>query len=287
MTISSPPIDEPIRCPVLEQTPVPYAGPLSVETTPSIRLLGARLHALTERQCVRLVLAALDTGRGGSIITLNVDRLRRFVSEPAYAACFTDATLVTADGMPLVWASHLQGTPLPERVTGSNLIWSLSAGAAERNRSLFLVGGSPGVVETTARVLTTRYPRLRIAGALCPPFGFERQPDQLADLIAQVTSAGPDIIYVALGVVKEERLISLLRERLPGAWVVGVGISFSFVAGEIPRAPLWMQQVGLEWAHRLVHEPRRLAKRYLVQGLPFALTLFAHALRRRFERQTW
>ena len=97
------------------------------------------------------------------------------------------------------------------------------------------------------------------------------------------TAANPDIIYVALGSPKQEWLIGQLRGYLPRAWWLGIGISFSFLSGHVKRAPMWMQRAGLEWLHRLCQEPRRLARRYLVQGLPFAALLFASAIKNRFR----
>ncbi len=176
-----------------------------------------------------------------------------------------------------MWASRLQGTPLPERVTGSNLISSLSAGAATRGRSVYLLGGAPGTAEAAKKVLQARYPALRIVGTRCPPMGFDDDPKQLADLAAHVTNAAPDIVFVGLGSPKQERLIPLLRADLPTAWWLGVGISFSFLCNKVKRAPRWVQRVGFEWAHRLAGEPRRLARRYLREGIPFTAQLLSAA----------
>ena len=251
---------------------------LSLSHTPVVSLLGAKLHALTEAQCVQLVMTQLAQQRGGWLVTINLDHLRRLVNDPTYTALCAKATLVVADGMPLVWASRLQGTPLPQRVTGSDLIWQLTARAAVENRSIYLLGGTPTALSATALILQQRYPGLRLVGTFCPNFGFEHRPGEMNQLTTAVAAARPDIIYVALGSPKQERVIEQLRADLPGAWWMGVGISFSFVSGEIKRSPVWLQQLGLEWLYRLIQEPQRLFKRYLLLGLPFALTLFWHAL---------
>jgi len=192
---------------------------------------------------------------------------------------------VTADGMPLIWASSLLGNPLPERVTGSNLISSLTAAAAARGRSIFLLGGSPGAAQKAAVVLSARHPNLRIAGVSSQPLESSADRSEWKSIADALTAANPDIVYVALGCPKQEELIEALRHTLPAAWWLGVGIAFSFVAGSIPRAPLWMQRIGLEWFHRLLKEPRRLARRYLIDDLPFALTLFSSVIRERFFAQ--
>ncbi len=254
-----------------------------ISRIPVIHLQGARLHAITEQECVDIVMKELDAGRRGSIMTMNLDHLRRFIDDFDYQTLCNKSTLHVADGMPLVWASALQGTPLPERVTGSNLIWSLSQAAAKNGRSIFLLGGQPGTAQFTADTLQSKYEGLKIAGAYCPPFGFEDQPDSFEEMIEVLVKSKPDIIYVALGSPKQEALIEKLESRLPAVWWLGVGISFSFVSGHVARAPKWMQKMGLEWLHRLLQEPSRLAKRYLVDGLPFFIKLQCKSLLRRLS----
>lgn len=216
---------------------------------------------------------------------MNLDHLRQFLQEPSYARRYREATIITADGMPLIWASRLRGTPLPERVTGSNLIWSLSEAAAQRGRSIYLLGGSHGTAQKAASVLAQRYPKLRIAGISGEAVEDGSDENQNRELVKALMAAKPDIVYVALGSPKQEQLIERLRDRLPSTWWLGIGVAFSFVAGEIRRAPLWMQRMGLEWLHRLIQEPQRLAKRYLVDGVPFALSLFWNSVAERRSRE--
>ena len=250
-----------------------------------VTLMGLRFDALTERETVDAVLRGVREGRGGWVIPTNLDVLRQYAEGgPEIRRFYEHADLVVADGTPLVWASRLQGTPLPERVAGSTMLWSLSAAAAERGASVFLLGGDPGAAEQAAARLTAASPGLRVAGVLSPPFGFDRDPAELARTIEAVRTAAPNIVYVALGFPKQERLIAALREHLPDAWFLGVGISFSFAAGLVQRAPVWMQRLGLEWLHRLVQEPRRLAGRYLRHGVPFGVRLLTDALAARRPR---
>ncbi|GIG58479.1 hypothetical protein Lfu02_28510 [Longispora fulva] len=231
--------------------------------------------ALTEEEVIAHVRAALDRGEGGRILTPNVDITLRAAEARGF---LDDASLVVADGMPLLWAARLAGTPLPERVAGSSLIWTLSRGAGLDGRSAFLIGGTPGT--SAGPTLAAGCPGLRIAGHVSPPFGFEHT-DFYAELCARVREAKPDIVYVGLGFPKQEHVIDRLRPELPGAWFVGCGASVQFVAGELRRAPRWMQRSGLEWTHRLLSEPRRLAGRYLMHDLPFAIRLLSSAVRNR------
>lgn len=263
---------------VIPDIPAMVADPL-----PEVVLTGVRIHAIDQKRCVARVMGSLDAGRGGWIATANLDHLRRLRSDAEFRRVYDDAALVVADGMPLVWAARLQGTPLPERVAGSDLIHSLSAAAAERGRRIFLVGGDPGTAEAAAAKLAADNPGLQVAGTDCPPFGFERDPDQMADLRRKLAASGADLVFVGLGSPKQEFLIEAIHEVLPAAWWVGIGISFSFVCGEVRRAPVWVRRVGLEWAHRLLQEPRRLGARYLWHGPPFVVRLFASALFGRFR----
>ncbi len=242
---------------------------------PSINLLGVPIHAITEEECNRHIVTELAAGRGGWVATANLDHLRRLQHDTEFKRIYASASLRVPDGVPLLWASRLQGTALPGQVAGSNLISSLSRVAAESKASIYLLGGDPGTSEKAAEILSARFPGLRIAGTDCPAPGFEQDAQRLAELERALVTAKPDIIFVALGSPKQERIIDSMHSILPGAWWLGVGISFSFLCGDVQRAPRWMQRVGLEWLHRLFQEPRRLMKRYLLQGIPFAMRLFA------------
>jgi N-acetylglucosaminyldiphosphoundecaprenol N-acetyl-beta-D-mannosaminyltransferase len=246
-----------------------------------VSLMGLDIDAMTEEQVVAQVVDRSLNDEGGWVITPNVDHLRSYRRRPELRRYFHSADLLLADGMPLVWASRLQGTPLPERVAGSDLIWSLSREAARRRASVYLVGGNPGSAEAAAGVLRDAAPGLEVAGAHSPPMGFLEDAAERRRSERFVAEANPDIVYVGLPLDKQVELIPRLRERLPHAWFLGLGISFSFVCGEVSRAPDWMRSTGLEWIHRLVQEPQRLGRRYVVEGLPFMLELFAHSLRRR------
>jgi N-acetylglucosaminyldiphosphoundecaprenol N-acetyl-beta-D-mannosaminyltransferase len=256
--------------------------PPALQALPTVTLHGARFHAITEQQCVDIILDELSNGRGGSVATMNLDSLRWFAQIEEYRVTTWRTSIITADGMPLIWASRLQGTPLPERVTGSSLIWTLNAAAAARGRSIYLLGGAPGTAQRTAVALKRRYPELRIAGVSSRPDPGVPGEEEWASIGDEIRRAHPDIVYVGLGAPKRERLIERLSPTLPAAWWLGVGFAFSFASGDARRAPLWMQRVGLEWFHRLAHEPRRLAGRYLGHDLPFALVLFGSTLAGRF-----
>lgn len=160
------------------------------------------------------------------------------------------------------------------------MVLSLTEAAARDGRSIFLLGGgNEHTAEHAAAMLQTEHPGLKIAGTYYPPMGFERDPEQMERIKATLLSARPDIVFVALGSPKQEKLIGELLPLLPSTWLLGIGISLSFVTGEVKRAPRWMQKTGLEWLHRMHQEPRRLVRRYITDGVPFALRLMTGSLR--------
>lgn len=244
---------------------------------PRVDLMQLPFASLTRGQVVDHVFRGLARGRGGWIATLNLDYLRRSVTEPEIRKLLAGVDLVVADGVPLLWAARLQGTPFPDRVAGSDLVWLLAERAARESRSLYLLGGNPGAAEGARARLEARWPGLRVVGTLSPRVSATPTPAELSALRRDLEKAAPDLIYVAFGSPKQDRVIAALRSHLPGTWWMGVGISLSFMSGEIRRAPTWMQKTGLEWLHRLAQEPGRLAGRYLIRDLPFAVRLLAGA----------
>lgn len=257
--------------------PVTPAG--AAAPNPHVVNIGpCQVHAMSEADVVQRVVDQLDAGRGGWIVTLNLDHLWHFARDPEYAALCARCTFAVADGMPLVWASRLQGTPLPERVAGANLIESLSAAAAKYGKSIFLFGGMPGDAEAAAAVLRARHPELRVAGVCGAHDG--GPPADLADHLRRTR---PDIVYISLGKIAEERLIERLRESLPGVWFIGVGTGLGFLSGRVKRAPPVMRHSGLEWVHRWTQEPARLTGRYL-RCIPLAIRLLGTAATKRGRR---
>jgi N-acetylglucosaminyldiphosphoundecaprenol N-acetyl-beta-D-mannosaminyltransferase len=256
---------------------------MEVKLPPTIALMGMDFAAITEAEAATIVLDQASAGLGGWMVTPNLDILRQSAEDPTLAALVRSADILVADGMPLVWASRLQGTPLPERVAGSNLVNLIAARSVERGLRIFLLGGNPGAADGAAAALERRYPGIRVAGTYCPPFGFERNEQELRRIEALVQASRANLVFVGLGFPKQERLIQRLRISRPCAWWLGIGITFSFLSGEVKRAPRWMQRCGVEWVHRLIQEPRRLASRYLLHGLPFALRLLCGALEQRLR----
>nr|QZD57917.1 WecB/TagA/CpsF family glycosyltransferase [Glycomyces sp. TRM65418] len=254
-----------------------------------MRLGGIGIDPVTEPEAVRRVLDALESGRGGRIVTPNVDIVAAARNSRELRRLVDAADLVVADGAPLVWASRVAGNPLPARVAGSDLVWSLAEAAAARGLRVALLGGTPDgaarPTERAAEILEVRHPGLKVVGAWCPPMGFDRDDSQWSALVDRIGAAAPDLVYVGLGFPKQEHVTVRLRAVAPQAWFLGCGASIDFIAGYRRRAPKWMQRTGTEWLFRMLSEPRRLARRYLKDDLPEALRLLAEACRER--RKAW
>jgi N-acetylglucosaminyldiphosphoundecaprenol N-acetyl-beta-D-mannosaminyltransferase len=260
----------------------PDAGPVGGQAR-GATLVGIAFDRLTETEVIEHIIDAMRLGRGGWVVTPNIDICRLAGRDPRLQELVSSASLVVPDGMPLLWAAALRGDPLAERVTGSSLIYSLTAAAAQHGRSIYLLGGDPSVPAQAAGQLRRRYPDLLIAGTDAPPIGLGVSDGGIDIIRARLAATTPDIVYVGLGFPKQERLVARIAPAFPATWFIGCGAAIPFVAGTVPRAPRWMQRAGAEWLFRLAMEPRRLTGRYLVHDLPFAARLLAGCAAERFR----
>ncbi len=224
---------------------------------------------------------ALARGPQVQVATVNLDFLVKAQREPELRSVLAGTELNVADGMPVVWLSRLVGRPLPARVAGADLVPILVAEAAAQGAGVFLLGGEGGAAETAARRLAREHPDLLVAGWHEPPRASLQELDR-DHLVEMIDRSGARVLLVALGNPKQELWIARNRQRLPGVSVaVGVGCVFDLWAGRARRAPRWMQRAGLEWLHRLLWEPRRLAGRFATDAAWLCLiatrTLFQRA----------
>ncbi|MDX1545625.1 MAG: WecB/TagA/CpsF family glycosyltransferase [Rhodothermales bacterium] len=192
----------------------------------------------------------------------NVHSVMESWDDPALRRIHNEAGLVTPDGMPLVWISRLRGRRHVRRVYGPDLMLALCAHGLERGYRHYFYGGADGVAGDLARRLGERFPGLVVAGAETPPFR-PLTPEEDAAAVERINAARPDVVWVGLGMPKQERWMHAHVGRIEAPALIGVGAAFDFHTGRKPQAPAWMQRTGLEWAFRLATEPRRLAGRYL------------------------
>jgi N-acetylglucosaminyldiphosphoundecaprenol N-acetyl-beta-D-mannosaminyltransferase len=211
------------------------------------------------------------------VTTPNLDHLVLLRRSEAFRAAYRDASLVTADGWPVITLSRWAGKALPERVAGSDLCPMLCARAASAGRPLrwFLLGGKPGVGQRAADRLQQTWPGVQVVGLASPPIGFESDRLQNDRLIEQINTSGADLLLIGLGAPKQELWIHAHARRLQVPVALCGGASIDFLAGEQTRAPQWMREHKLEWVHRLATNPRRLFWRYLTDAWQFPQILWA------------
>jgi N-acetylglucosaminyldiphosphoundecaprenol N-acetyl-beta-D-mannosaminyltransferase len=218
------------------------------------------------------------------LITANTNYAMLVSQHPDLHEVNRNAALIVADGIHMVWVSRMTSRPLPERVTGTDLIHQFSALAARKGYSVFLLGAAPGVAEEAARKLCELYPGLRIAGTAAPMFK-DLTPDEHEQLIAQIREARPDLLLLAMGQPQGERWLFQHHEALGVPLSIQIGGSLDYIAGRVPRAPRWMRTMGLEAPHRMCCEPARLIPRYSRNALFLAKSLIRFALSREYRRQ--
>lgn len=228
------------------------------------------LDPLTMREAVDQIclLASARESKARIIATANAQFAQIAKSNRRFRDILLNSDIVVADGMSLVAASWLLERPLPERVAGVDLVVELCHEAAAKCLSVYFLGGKPCSAKNAARRLSARFPGLTVTGIDCPPLGFENDHDELAAVVRRISEAAPDILFVAFGAPKQEYWMNEHVDSIPTV-MIGVGCSFDVLSGELERAPLWMQNSGLEWAFRLSREPRRLWKRYLLGNAQF------------------
>lgn len=199
----------------------------------------------------------------------NVDIVIRYNRDPEFADYYKEGALCVADGMPILWAAKFLGTPLKEKVSGSDLVPKVCELADRKGYKLFFLGGRPGAAEAAKIKLHETMANLKVVGTYAPPFGFEKDKDELEKIEVMIKNARPDILFVGLGAPKQERWIKQYHQKIGVPVSMGVGVTFEFIAGIVKRAPKWMQNIGLEWLWRLCMEPGRLWKRYLIDDTQF------------------
>jgi N-acetylglucosaminyldiphosphoundecaprenol N-acetyl-beta-D-mannosaminyltransferase len=254
-----------------------------LDSRPRLRFGRLWVDALTFDDAIAAVRSLVRSGAGGAIFTPNVDHVVVAEKSDALRDAYARASLAFVDGAPLVWASRLLGAPLPAKLSGSDMLLPLAALAGREGWGVYLLGGGPGAAMAVAELLRTQY-GVRIVGIDAEQLPMDPRSAATRAAIARVRDAQPQLVFVALGAPKQELWISAALEEIRPAVAMGVGASLDFLAGRLQRAPRWMSDAGLEWAHRLAQNPRRLWRRYLVRGPRFAAILWRTARLPRAER---
>jgi N-acetylglucosaminyldiphosphoundecaprenol N-acetyl-beta-D-mannosaminyltransferase len=234
----------------------------------STRVLGVPVSTIDMRQAVDTILGWVRGGKEHYVCVRDVHGIMRAQDDPELLEIHQRAGLVTPDGMPLVWLAKWRGHSDTARVCGADLVDALCKASVAVGVGHFFYGGKPGVAERMAAALSSRHQGLRVLGVDTPPF---RLLTEIEDegVVERIAATGAGIVWVGLSTPKQEFWMRDHVGRIPGATLIGVGAAFDFYAGDVKRAPIWMHKTGLEWLHRLVSEPRRLWRRYLVLAPKF------------------
>jgi N-acetylglucosaminyldiphosphoundecaprenol N-acetyl-beta-D-mannosaminyltransferase len=258
-------IDSPLMTPVSDTSsfraitapPVPQRPRVDEEP-----VLGIPLALTDYEETLDWIDATVATGRKGYICVAAVHTVMVCQEDPDLREAVMGADFTVPDGQPLVWAMNMLGHQLPSRVYGPELMDRACARAARTGLKMYLYGGrNQGALVQLALNMRRRYPGLQIVGGYAPPFR-ELTSEEEDAVIEEIDRSGADVVWVGIGVPKQEKWMARMRPRLEAPVLIGVGAAFDFHAGLVPQAPDWMQRAGLEWAYRLAHEPKRLWKRY-------------------------
>ncbi len=243
-----------------------------------ISILGVPVSVLDMDAAVRRIGGWLDRRETRYVCVSDVHSVTRAHDDPDHMAALSGADMVTPDGTPLVWVSRLRGNQEIKRVCGPDLMMAICAASEKAGWRHYFYGGDEQTGATLAVRLQQFFPNIQISGSYSPPFRpLTREETEAA--LERIRQSRAEIVWVSLGCPKQERWMHEMSAQLPGQTLIGVGAAFDFHAGRISRAPLWMRNNGLEWLHRLMSEPRRLWRRYLVMAPRFVALSLIETLR--------
>jgi N-acetylglucosaminyldiphosphoundecaprenol N-acetyl-beta-D-mannosaminyltransferase len=189
-----------------------------------------------------------------------------------------NADMILPDGAPVAWIMRLRGAEISQRVCGPDIMLALCERSVSEGWRHYFYGGTEGTAEALGRAMQKKYPGLKIAGFDCPPFR-SLTSIEIEASIDRINAAKPDLVWIGLGCPKQELWMAEHRSRINGAVLLGVGAAFDFHSGRVQRAPVWMRTYGLEWLHRLISEPTRLWRRYLIAAPRFCVASLTEAVR--------
>jgi len=251
----------------------------------TVNLFGIGLHRIRMAEAIDILQQWMREGLPCRyVLTPNVDHVVKLQSSPAMQDAYREASLVVADGWPIVTASRWLGQPLPERVPGSDLVPNLlAAGGAIDDFRVFLLGGAPGVATKAAENIQSRWSASRVVGVASPVPGFESDTQQTKELVESINAAKPHLLIVGLGAPKQEIWLQMNARFIQAPVAIAAGATIDFLAGVQTRAPVWLQRLRLEWLFRLVSDPRRLVARYARDAVVFPRMVIGEWRRLRTE----
>jgi len=232
-----------------------------------IKFLNTYIDNITKVEAVGEVERLINEEGYHYVVTPNADHIVRLETDTEFKAIYDKADLILADGISLIWIGKWLKTPIIEKVSGSDLLPMLCRHAAQKGYSVFFLGAADGVALRAAENLKEKYNNLKVVGTYSPFFGFEKDQEEVDNIVNMITSAKPDILFVGLGAPKQEKFIYSNLDKLKVPVSIGIGASIDFEAGNKKRAPKWISESGFEWLYRFVKEPKRLFKRVFIDDI--------------------
>ena len=230
-------------------------------------LLNTYVNNVNMAETVEAIESMIVNGGKHYIVAINVDVVMK-IEEDKYLKEITDkADMVLVDGKPLVWIANYHKHPIKAKISGSDLVPLLCKVAAEKNYSVFIIGGKDGIAEQAKKKLEEKHPGIDIVGTYAPPFGFEKDGVELQKINEMVSSVHPDLLIACFGCPKQEKWIYENYQKYDAKVSICAGATVDFLAGHVNRAPKWMSEVGLEWFYRFLQEPKRMFKRYFIDDV--------------------
>lgn len=231
------------------------------------KFMNTEIDNLTMQETLQEIENIIKKNKNSYVVTPNVDHIVQLETNKELRDVYANASLILTDGKPLIWISKLYGTPIKEKISGSDLFPLLCKMAAEKKYTMFFLGAAEGVAQTAANNLMDKYPGLKVVGTYSPPFGFENDKKEMDKIKSMIHKMKPDILIVGLGCPKQELFMYHHCKELNVPISFGLGASLDFEAGNVKRAPKWMANNGFEWLYRITQDPKRMAKRYLINDM--------------------
>ena len=246
-------------------------------------ILNVKMSAINMFQACRFIQDLIERNKKSYVCVCPVSTIMECVGNPEIMNIVNNADLVTPDGMPLVWIAKAKGLKNIGRVYGPDLMLALCELSSHRGYRNYFYGSTMEVLEKLSSKLKQRFPSLQICGMYAPPFRpLTKEEDN--QILEDINSTSPDIVWVGLGSPKQDIWIFEHRDKLNAGVSLAVGAAFDFLSGMKPQAPRWMQRTGLEWLFRLCSEPKRLWKRYLIGNTMFIYLLFKESIKKRLRK---
>ena len=241
-----------------------------------MKFMNTEIDNLTMQETLQRIDELIQQRKNAYVVTPNVDHIVQLEHNVELQEVYKNADLILTDGKPLLWIAKGYKTPIKEKISGSDLFPLLCEMCANKGYKMYFLGAAEGVAVKAAENLKKRYPELQVVGTYSPSFGFENKSEEIDFIYQDIREKQPEVLIVGLGCPKQEKFILNHREKLGVPISLGLGASIDFEAGNVKRAPKWMSDHGFEWLYRLIKEPKRMFKSYIVDDMKIIRLFFKY-----------